>query len=181
VNNPVYAASSFIYPTSSNQEDVLVTGDDAGFLLRQFYSSAGVGANDYDFTYKTKFFDFGTPWTTKQYEKVIVYVENLGNWDLTLDYWTDFKTATANKSSVSITLNQNTATDVGIWDIGYWDVAYWDGYTPTVKPIVFNLNAAAFNNNQGKVLQLQFRNQNTNEPITIYGFGVMYSEIGVRS
>lgn len=180
VNDPVYAAAGFIYPTSSSQEDILVTGDDAGYLYRQFYSTSGVGSNDYDFTYKTKFHDMDAPRIVKRFEKVIVWVENLGNWDLTLDYWTDFRSSDNNKNSVSVTINQSTSSDTGLWDVGHWDVASWDSYTSNVKPIVFNLNGAPFNNSEGEVLQLQFRNQNSNQPINIYGYAVMYSEIALR-
>lgn len=180
VNNPVYAAASFIFPTSSMQEDVAITGDDAGYVYRQFYDTAGVGANDYDFTYETKFFDMGRPRVVKRYEKVIAWVENLGNWDLTLDYWTDFRYADTNKNSVSVTINPNTDTSIGLWDIGAWDVATWDGYSPNVKPIVFNLTGAPFNNGEGEVLKLRFRNQNSNQPILIYGFGVIFSEVAMR-
>lgn len=180
-NDPVYSAAAFIFPTSSNQEFVIVTGDDAGFVYRQFYSSTGVGANDYDFTYDTKHLDFGSPNIVKQFYQVVVWAENLGNWPLYLDYWTDFKSSEAEKSTVGLTINPSSAADTSLWDVGQWDVAQWDNYAARPKRLVFNLAAAPANNNQGGVLKLRFRNQSSDQPITIYGFGVSYANQGTRT
>jgi hypothetical protein len=181
VNDPVYACDSFIFPTASNQEDILISGDNAGYTYRQFYSSQGNGANDYDFTYETKFFDMGMPRVVKRYSQVVVWVENLGNWDLTLDYWTDFRTRDAQKNSVSVTLNANTDGTVALWDIAYWDQASWDDYSATPKALVFNLTGAPNNNAEGEVIKLRFKNSNSNQPITIYGFSIIYSEQALRN
>jgi hypothetical protein len=119
----------------------------------------------------------GMPRMTKRFERVVVYVENVGNWPLTLDYWSDFRTNESNYSSVSITLNQINDPSVSMWDMGYWDVATWDGYTPSVKPIVFNLSN---NNSEGEVIKLRFRNQGSEQPVTIYGFGIIFSTVAMR-
>lgn len=181
IANPAYAGAAFTFPTSSSQEDVLITGDASGYIYRQFYSTTGVGANDYDFTYDTRFLDCGTPGIKKRFEKIVVWVENTGDWELCLDYWTDFKNLSTNKGSVCTSINLNTDGTVALWDVGKWDEASWDAFYPSPKPLVFNLNASAYNNVEGEVIKLRFRNQNTDEPLTIYGYAVFYSEIGIRN
>jgi len=117
VANPVYAAASFNFPTSSSQEDLLLTGDDAGYIYRQFYSTTGEGADDYDFSYVTKFLDMNAPNQQKQYYQVIAWVSNLGNWPLTLDYWADWKTEESDKNTVFETLTQTQTEPLlcGMW------------------------------------------------------------------
>lgn len=181
MNNPVFGSAAFIFPTSSSQEFVLVTGDDAGYCYRQFYSTTGVGANDYDFTYESKYLDFGAPNLTKQYYQVVAWVENAGNWPLYLDYWTEFRTGESDKNTVGVTINVNADGATSLWDVAQWDVAQWDAYVARPKRVVFNLNAAPYNNNQGEVLKLRFRNQSSDQPITIYGFGVSYAALSTRT
>lgn len=181
VANAAYAGAAFTFPTSSSQEDVLITGDAAGYVYRQFYSTTGVGANDYDFTYDTKFLDFGTPGINKRFEKLIVWAENTGDWELCVDYWTNFKNSSTNKNSVCVPINQNTDGTIALWDVGKWDEASWDGYNPAPKALVYNLQAQPYNNTEGESLKLRFRNQNTDEPVTIYGYAVLYTEIGYRN
>jgi hypothetical protein len=180
VANPAYAGASFVFPTSSNQEDVYISGDDAGYVYRQFYSTVGVGADDYDFTYDTNYLDMGLPVVTKSFQKVIVWVENVGNWDLILDYWADYRASLEEKSTVPVTINSNTDGTVSLWDVAKWDEASWDSYMSQPKALVFNLNAQQGNNNVGEVLKLRFRNQNSDEPITVFGFTVVWTESGLR-
>lgn len=175
----MYAGSSFMFPTSSNQEDVFVSGDNAGYLYRMFYNVTGTGANDYNFYYDTNYLDMGKPKQKKRYEKVIAWVEGAGDWDLTLDYWTDFKTDDGDKNSISIPLSTADSSELALWDVGQWDVASWDGYKARPRPIIYNLNAAPYNNAEGEVIKLRFRNQNSAEPILIYGFSVLYSNMGM--
>jgi len=181
VANPVYASASFVYPTASNQEHVLLTGDGAGYVYRQFYSTAGVGANDYDFSYVTKSLDMGKPSLVKQFYQVVVWVENLGNWPLTLDYWTEWRAGDTDCNTIPQTVNANTDGTIALWDIAKWDQAKWDSYVSKPRRLVFNLNAAPYNNNQGEVLRLRFRNQNSDQPISVYGFGVYYADMSSRS
>lgn len=181
VNNPVYAAASFIFPTSSNQEDVLISGDDAGYIYRQFYSTSGVGSNDYDWTYDTKYLDMGKPGREKQFYQVIVWVENIGNWSVTLDYWTNWRSSDAEANTVPVTLVQSSATSTSLWDVGQWDVAQWDNFTAKPQRLVFNLRAQPYNNNVGEVIKLRFRNQSSDQPVLIYGFSVVYADLGMRT
>lgn len=178
--NPCYAGASFVFPTSSNQEDVYITGDAAGYLYREFYATTGVGADDYDFTYDTKFLDMGLPAVTKTFEKIIVWVENVGDWDLLVDYWAEYRSSADTKNTVATTINANTDGTVALWDVAKWDEASWDSFMSQPKAISFNLNAAPYNNNVGEVLKIRFRNQNSDEPITIFGFTVVWTESGLR-
>lgn len=181
VNNPVFASAAFIFPTSSSQEFVLVTGDDEGYCYRQFYSTTGIDADDYDFSYETKYLDLGQPNMVKQYYQVVAWVENVGSIPLTLDYWTEFRSSDDEKNTVAVTISPTTDGSLSLWDSGRWDVAKWDGYTARPKRIIFNLNAAPYNNNQGEVIKLRFKNSTSDQPITIYGFGVSYIEQGTRT
>jgi hypothetical protein len=181
VADPVYASASFNFPTSSSQEDLLLTGDDAGYIYRQFYSTTGEGPNDYDFSYVTKYFDMGAPNQQKQFYQVVAWVSNLGNWPLTLDFWSDWKTEDYEKNTVQEIINSNTSGKIALWDVARWDEAKWDSYSAKPRRIVFNLNAAPFNNNQGEVIKLRFRNEGSDEPVTIYGFGISYALLGTRT
>jgi hypothetical protein len=122
----------------------------------------------------------GLPVVTKSFQKVIVWVENVGNWDLILDYWADYRASLEEKSTVPVTINSNTDGTVSLWDVAKWDEASWDSYMSQPKALVFNLNAQQGNNNVGEVLKLRFRNQNSDEPITVFGFTVVWTESGLR-
>jgi hypothetical protein len=180
VSAGVFGGSTFYYPTSSSQEELFITGDDAGYIYRQFYSVNGSGANDYDFTYDTRWLDMDAPGIHKQLEKVIVWVDNVGNWDLVLDYWSDWKTGSDDKSSVSQTINANTSGTLALWDIAQWDVAEWDDFTVSPKKLVFNIGSQNRNNGQGEVFKFRFRNQNNNQPVVVNGFQVVYTNLGMR-
>lgn len=181
VGSSVFGAETFYYPTSSSQEEVYFSGDDEGYVSRQFYSVTGFSANDYDFSYDTRWLDLDASGMHKQVEKVIAWVDNVGNWDLVLDYWSDWKYGDEDKSSVSVTINPNTSGNTALWDIALWDVALWDSFTASPKKIVFNLGSQNRNNVQGEVFKFRFRNQNNNEPIVVNGFQVVYTNIGMRS
>jgi hypothetical protein len=178
--NPVYAGASFVFPTSSNQEDVFISGDDAGHVYRQFYSHEGNGSADVDFYYETKHLECALPGIDKNFEKVIAWVENVGDWNLTLDYWTNYRTSDDENNSVSVTINPTTDGTTALWDVAKWDQAKWDGYSSRPKAITFNLRGAPYNTAQGEVIKWRFKNNGSNEPITIYGFSVLYTEVSLR-
>lgn len=181
VGSGVFGGETFYYPTSSSQEEIFFTGDDAGYVYRQFYSVTGTSSNDYDFSYETRWTDLDVPGIHKQVEKVIAWVDNVGNWDLILDYWSDWKYGDDDKSSVSVTINSNTGGTVALWDIALWDQALWDGFTASPRKLVFNLGSQNRNNVQGEVFKFRFRNQNNSEPVVVNGFQVVYTNIGMRS
>lgn len=172
---PIYGALSYI-PSGGNQEQLLL-GDKSG---KVYYASTGHsdGGNDYTFAYMTPPLHLGDPNTIKQYHKVIAWVQDVGTWNLTLDYWSDYHTATAYRTTQALPITTENEQSAALWDIGYWDTSSWDDYVGSVVPIVFNLESGTANTTQGTSLQLQFRNGTQNQPITIHGFSVIYSILG---
>lgn len=171
---PIYAAFSYV-PLNGQNEQMLL-GDSSGFnyFAANSYSDGGQA---YDFRYLTSALHCGDPNTQKQFHKVVVWVQDIGNWNLYLDYWADYETSPDLMSTIALpisTENQNPS----LWDVATWDYSYWDAYYPNVTPLVFNLQAGTANSAQGAAIQLQFRNDNANEPIIIHGFSVIYSVLG---
>lgn len=172
----VYAAKSFI-PSLSSQESLFL-GDASGFLYDAYsvYNDGGAGI---DFQYYTPFLDLESPNVAKRFNKVIVWVDEIGNWELVLDYWAGYRAALLSKSTLSQPISLLSTGDTALWDVAFWDVAYWDDYTPRLRGLVFNLNNEG-GNQEGDCLRLRFRNSGADNPITIHGYTVVWSEIGMR-
>lgn len=172
----IYAADSHL-PTSP--EERLLLGDGSGFLYSGYmqHSDAGDGIS---FTYKTKHLNMGNPSEEKRFHYVVAWVQEIGNWNLTLDWWTDYNSATNFKSTRALQIAEGEQNAVALWDVAYWDVAFWDDYAAKLKPIIFAIGSDAMNASEGKAIQLQFRNENANEPIYVHGFSVLYSNKGLR-
>lgn len=172
---PVYAALSYIPLGSANEQMIL--GDNAGFC---YFASNGYsdGGADYPFTYMTAPLHMGDPNTLKQFHKVIVWVQDIGNWNLELDYWADYRTGANYQTAQVLPVTTENQSAAALWDIAIYDYAYWDQYSPNIVPIVYNLQAGTHNSTYGSALQLQFRNTTANQPITIHGFSVIYSTEG---
>jgi hypothetical protein len=161
-------------------DEYLLAGDNTGYSYLLYNTYADVAAGP-QFSYKTRYLDFGTPGVTKRFHKVIVYLNDLGAYNLTLNYWTNYRSASSNKSTRMVPISSTTSTtDTAIWDVGVWDVALWDSFIPTSKSITFNLGAEG-NNSEGTCLQLQFQQLSANSPVTIYGYSVIYSVLGIRA
>lgn len=175
---PVYASLSYI--PSGGSDEMMVLGDDAGYCYFASDAYADGMAGGVSFTYLTKPLDQGMPNVNKLYYAVIAWVANIGNWDLTLDYWSDFRTSVLHRASKALPISDDQQSSGALWDLAYWDIALWDDATPSpqIKPILFMLEPGPMNNNQGSALQVQFRNTNSNEPLTIHGFSVLWSPLG---
>jgi hypothetical protein len=171
----IYGAKSYI--SSSTQAEALILGDSAGnmYFASSGYSDAG---SAYPFSYATKALNMGNPDSKKLFHSVIVWVNDIGTWNLGLNYWADFRTGIGNQSSVVQPISTENQNSVGVWDVGYYDLAFFDGYTSNIVPIIFNLNATQNNSNQGTAIQLQFTNSTASNPITIHGFSVIWSALG---
>lgn len=171
---PVYAALSYI-PLNGAQEQLML-GDSSGYV---YFASNGYsdGGANYSFTYKTPPLHMGDPNTEKVFHKVIAWVQDIGDWNLILDYWSGYKTAEVFKATQSQPISTSPQS-AGLWDIAFWDIADWDNYNPDVVPLIFNLQSSTVNSNQGTAIQLQFRNDTASEPIVIHGFSVIYSTLG---
>jgi hypothetical protein len=172
--NPTYAALSYIPFGAQNEQ--LVLGDASGYT---YFASNGTadGNSGYIFRYLTPALHCGDPNTYKQFHKVIAWVQDIGNWNLYLDYWSNYETSSDFTSTIGVpisTENQSAA----LWDVASYDVSYYDSYSSKIIPLVFNLQSGTYNSAQGSSIQLQFRNDNANQPVTIHGFSVIYSTLG---
>ena len=171
----VYAANSYLPATTA--DEILLLGDASGFLYKAFTSNSDGGAA-YSFMYATRHLDMGTPGVAKRYHKVIAWVTELGAWNLNLDYWTDYRSLTSQRSTLSEPIS--TVTGAALWDLATWNQSFWDDAGNQLKPLVFNLNAGLMNSNEGDCLRLQFRNETADQPVIISGFSVIYSEKAVN-
>lgn len=169
---PVYSAKSYL-PSASNDEIMLV-GDDAGFVYRanQQFSDAQTGIQ---FSYTSPFLDLGSPNKSKRFNKVIAWVDAIGTWDLTLDYWAGYRASLLQKSTLQAPLTTQQQGTTALWDVAYWDQAYWDDYTQSLSGVVFNLSNEQ-GNSEGDCIRLNFRNNGVDQPVTIYGYTVFWTE-----
>jgi len=167
-----YAAKAYI--PSSQSEEIIITGDDAGFLY-DAYSVYADSGNGIDFQYYTPFMDLGSPNIGKRFQKIIVWVDEIGDWDLTLDYWAGYRAALQQKSTLQDQIGTIVSNQTALWDVAFWDEAFWDDYTPRLRGLVFHLNNTG-GNSEGDCLRLRFRNDGANEPITIHGYTVIWQE-----
>lgn len=172
--NPYYAGMSYVPLNGQNEQ--LVLGDSSGFC---FFDANGYsdGGSDYSFKYLTAPLHCGDPNTIKQFQKVVIWVQDVGNWNLYLDYWTDYKTAADFQTTQALPVSTENQS-ASLWDIASFDLSSWDSYAPSLVPLIFNLQAGSANSTQGSAIQLQFRNETANQPITIHGFSIMYSTQG---
>lgn len=174
--SPIYAARAYL-PTSSNDE-IMIVGDASGKVYKagQQFSDAGTGI---DWQYATSFLDLGTPNVAKRFHKVIVWVDGLGDWDLSLDYWSGYRAALAQKSTLEAPISTIKENQAAVWDVAYWDLASWDDYTQSLTGVVFNLNNVQ-SNAEGDCIRLNLRNDGVDEPVTVYGYSILWTEAGLR-
>lgn len=175
LTQPVYAALSYI--PSGGAQEVLLLGDSSGYVYTASDSWSDAGSS-FSFKYLTRALDMGDPNIHKQFQKVIVWVQAVGTWNLLLDYWSDFRRGSNYQATQALPISGATQDFTALWDIAFWDRALWDDYTPQVIPLIFNLEPGMTNNNIGTALQLQFRNDTMNQPISIHGFSVIWNELG---
>jgi len=179
------AIESMIPPGES--AETVVAGDDAGFVYKMFDAHADGGAG-IDYKYQTSHLTMGVPGRAKRYHKVILWVEELGDWNITLDYWSNYRVSETEQSQKAVAISAAPDETAALWDVGFWDQAFWDDYTSKIVAITYNLsasdtngsNAIERNNVEGDSLRLRFSNNGADQPVTIYGFSILYSEIGLR-
>lgn len=182
---PTYALHSFI--PSSNADERMLLGDDSGFIyaaLENYSDGAAevsipsTGGAAIDFQYYTKFLDMGNPNVRKRFHKVYVWVDSVGTWDLTLDYWAGYKAELAERSTLTQPLSSAEASNAALWDVAFWDMANWDEYSVRRRILVFNLSSAIGNNAEGDCIRLRFSNNASDQPVVINGFSVAFSLAG---
>src|SRR5690606_11560507 len=123
------------------------------------------------FKYETPFLALEAENDIKRYNKVILWVDDFGDWDISLDYWVSYRQTESLKKSRSQTINLSDQSSIGLWDVGVWDEAYWDEVNIDLKPLVFNLG----DGNEGDAIKLRFRQNGVDNPVTAYGFSIIYS------
>lgn len=173
---PVYAAKAYI--PNTNAEEIMITGDASGYVYKAYQQFSDAG-NGIDFQYYSPFLDLGSPNQDKRFGKVIAWVDAVGDWDLTLDYWAGYRQGLSDKSTLAEPVTLQSSSSAALWDVAYWDVAYWDDYSQSLSGVVFNLNNVN-SNSEGDCIRLRFRNNGVDEPITIYGYSVLWQEKGLR-
>ena len=171
----MYAMSSYL--PDNDKEEILLLGDQTGYVYNA-YNVYNDGALAIDFEYQSAFMNMGTPNVAKRYHKVIVWVEELGTWNLTLDYWAGYKAASEDRSTITIPVSTADGSGNAVWDVALWDKSQWDDFTQKLVPLTFNLNSSQANN-EGDCLRIKLRHSAADEPITIYGYSVLYSEKGL--
>lgn len=167
-----------VHQPSAENEDSFLVGDNTGFLYRQFsgHSDASTGIN---FEYETNFLDQGSRGTKKQYYKVVAWVEEIGDWDLTLEWVTDYRAASADRDTRAVAIGVAPDASTGLWDVGQWDVALWDSASIKLKRIEFNLSSVK-GNTHGDAIKLKFTQSGSDEPITIHGYSILYAPVGYQ-
>lgn len=166
------------YLPSDTLDETFLTGDDAGYVYNMYnvYNEAGDAIS---FSYTTKWLDQGSRGVAKRYNKVVVFVEEVGDWDLTLKYSANYNPFDANSSQITETLSPTETNASGLWDVAIWDVGFWDQANNKIRAISFNLNSNN-NANEGDSLRLTFSQSGADQPVIIYGFSIYYDEIAVR-
>lgn len=160
-SNAYYAIESF----RTINDELLVTGDDTGFVYRLYNSATTAVAFDYE----TKPLDMGSPEVLKSFKRVLVLIERITNHDLKLMYWADYRNRTEDQSVAFLSMAPLKQTLPSLWDVALWDVASWDDYVPDISFGEFNLHANE-NNSQGNSLKLRFEQLEANAPVRIHGF-----------
>jgi hypothetical protein len=169
----VYAMLSYL-PSSTFLEKILL-GDSSGYVY-DAYSTHSDASSAFSFQYLSRFMDMGDPNVSKRFHKVIVWVEEVGDWKLYLDYWSGYRSDLGSNNTLAQQMSTSQSNATALWDIAAWDSAYWDAYQTKYRPLVFNLNPGFNNASEGDALRIRFRQEDANAPVTIAGFSVIYSE-----
>lgn len=168
-SNAYYSICSF---RPSNYEEIVLTGDGAGYVY-QLYNSAATAVS---FDYETKPLDMGHPEMLKYFKRVFAYIEKLTDNDLTLYYWADYRNRDEYKSEVSASMAPFKGTQPALFDIALFDQAFFDDYLPDISPIEFNLHSNE-NNSVGTSLKLRFEQLDANAPVRIHGFAIEWEPV----
>lgn len=170
----VYGACSSIISAS----EVMYAGGNEGRLWTMYDNLQSDGGTAVSMTYRTRPLDLGAISTTKRVHKVIAWVQEGSTNNLTLNYWTDYRILDSYKGQMSEQITSSPTS--AVWDIALWDNVNWDTQSQTYAPVVFNLNGDNIGT-EGPAFTFEFQQADTNTPIIIAGFSVIYSLIGVRA
>jgi hypothetical protein len=175
-DTPIFAAHTYL--PSGTRDEVMLAGDASGYLYYA-YQAFSDNSNGIEFEYYTPFIDMDLPNVDKRFTKVVLWVDGLGDWDMTLDYWSGFRAALSQKSTLQAPITTQAQNSSALWDVAYWDQAYWDSYTQNIVPVVFNLNNSQ-GNAEGDCIRLRIRQDGVDQPVTIYGYSVFWQQKGLH-
>lgn len=172
---PIYACGSDL-PTST---EVFYGGDNAGYIWI-LYSSLVNSDNSQAiaFSYRTRPETLGLDGTAKRFHKVIVWVQDNPSSNLTLNYWMNYRIDTAHKESMGQPMSVSPSSN-GIWDQSLWDVGAYDLFGTSYTPIVYNLGNGTIGI-EGDAITLEFAQLEADAPVTIVGYSIIYTPIGIR-
>ena len=169
--------AGLVYLPDSNDETML-TGDNAGFVYKDYFNSSE--DNDgIQFSYRTKALNMDKPTEAKSFNKVIVYVDQAGDYDLKLKYWAGYKGLEPERSEINQNMQDPSQIKASLWDLAIWDRNLWDENNIKTIALIYNLSSAQ-NNNTGDSLILEFSQMDPNAPVTIHGFSVVWDHIALR-
>ncbi len=175
-SSPFALTGGFSFQPAGNYEEMVLAGDDAGYIYNM-YDGPADGSSGIDFSYETKYLDMGLQGITKRYHKIIVWVEENSLAALTLDWWTNYKSAEGEKSTR--VLSVESPTNSSYWDVAFWDVAYWSPDFKTYTPLVFNLDGSQYGT-EGDCIKIRFSQTSAAAPVNIAAFSVIFTPSGSR-
>lgn len=179
LSSSVYAGGTFYRSVTSDEESIYI-GDSSGYVYDAYTSLMDFDAS-FVWQYETPFLTLGDPGAAKQFHKVVAWVLDTGDWDLTLDYWSQYKFVDAEANTITQSITEFSSTAGLIWDVGLWDVNVWDSFTGKIVPVVFNLNMVN-NNNQGDSIKLRFSETDAalGSEVIMYGYSIYYTSLPLR-
>jgi hypothetical protein len=173
-----YAGLSAIISDSATDESVYY-GDGSGYIYSG-YTSAQDGGVSFDFDYITPYLNLGLPNVAKRMVKVIAWVIDNGEYDLRLQYWSDYRYRSADASALEVAVNQGTTDTGALYGSAVYGTSTYNSFAPKTRPIVFNIPAGAQNNGEGDSFRLRFLQASSSKTLTLFGFSVYYSELPLR-
>lgn len=167
--------SGIAYLPTSDLDELFISGDGSGNVYSLFSAQADSGSS-VPFSYETKFLDLGLKSTAKRFHKVIIWTTETTDADVTLDWWTTYRSNQDAKNTMS--RPASTSVTEAVWDLGYWDVADWDDSSVALNPVVFNLQSIGAI--EGDCIKFKISQTDANAPITIAGITVLFTTLGLR-
>lgn len=135
----------------------LITGGYDGFYEQQLSGEtfAGSGFSAYR---QTPWLNLGDPFTLKKIKAIYVLLRNTGN-NVSVRYRTDFSTGW----STAVTISAAGGSRLGSFVLGTDVLGGSDAVEGSADVTV-----------EARRIQLEFANNNSNQPITVFAFGVLY-------
>jgi hypothetical protein len=172
-----YAGLSFIAASSSTEETIYY-GDASGYIMSGYASTQDAGTS-FNFDYISPYLNFGKPNCSKRLIKVVAWVIDNGEYDLDLTYWSNYRYADSDGSTVSVTVNQGILDTGALYGSAVYGIARYNSFAPRLKPVVFHIRSEK-NNAEGDAFRLRFQQLSSSKTLTLYGFSVYYSELPLR-